>query len=131
MKRLPDTPQLPFQEHYRYKSIRVIAGLLRKHMTPSEQRLWHAIRKRQLSGLKFLRQHPIGVSVVDFYCHEKRLAVEIDGGIHLRGDVKERDQYRQELIESYGIRFFRCTSDEIETDLEGVLGRLKELVAAR
>jgi len=67
---------------------------------------------------------------VDFYCHEKRLAVEIDGGIHRRRDIKERDWNRQELIESYGIRFFRCTSDEVESNLEGVLLRLKETIEA-
>ena len=62
------------------KSIQQAASLLRHRMTPSEKVLWNAIRKRKLRGLKFLRQHPIGASVVDFYCHERRLAIEVDGG---------------------------------------------------
>ncbi len=97
-------------------------------MTKSEKILWQAIRKRKINGLKFLRQHPIGVSVVDFYCHEKRLAVEIDGGYHLDSDIQERDANRQELIELHGIQVFRCTADEVENNLEAVLMRLRELV---
>ncbi|MFB0515920.1 MAG: endonuclease domain-containing protein [Candidatus Neomarinimicrobiota bacterium] len=78
--------------------------------------------------MKFLRQHPIGSSVVDFYCHEKRLAIEIDGGIHRSMDIKKRDQYRQKLIEGYGIRFFRCQADEVESDLAKVIERLKHYI---
>jgi len=110
-----------FRQHYRRNIIKLIARQLRNRPTQSEKLLWQALRKRQLAKLKFLRQHPIGPSIVDFYCHEKRLAVEVDGGIHHNRDVKERDQARQELIEMYGIKFYRCTSEQVEHDLEGVL----------
>ncbi len=88
--------------------------------------LWQAIRKRQLGGLRFLRQHPIGPAILDFYCHEKRLAVEVDGGIHENRDVKEHDQARRELIEMYSIRFYRCTAQEVEQNLEKVLEGILE-----
>ncbi len=68
-----------------------------------------------------MRQHPFGHSIVDFYCHEKHLVVEVDGGIHKQRDIMERDKIRQEIIELYGVRFYRCTVDEVEQDLEGVL----------
>jgi len=88
--------------------------------------LWQAIRKRQLGGLRFLRQHPVGPAIVDFYCHEQRLAVEVDGGFHQENDVKEHDKARQELIEMYGIRCCRCTAEEVEQNLEKVLEGILE-----
>ena len=114
--------------------MRSIARQLRRRPTRSEHMLWQAIRKRQLGGLRFLRQHPIGPAIVDFYCYEKRLAVEVDGGIHENRDVKEHDlalggptgSPRQELIEMYGIRFYRCTAQEVEQNLEKVLEGILE-----
>ncbi|MFC1619193.1 endonuclease domain-containing protein [Candidatus Neomarinimicrobiota bacterium] len=131
MNQLPDSPKSPFQEHYRRKTIKVIAGILRRNMTPSEKKLWQAIRKRQLGGLKFLRQHPVGSSIVDLTCHEKRLALEVDGLMHRDEDVAKRDRERQELIEKYDIRFYRCTREAVEGDLAGVLEGIREVVGDR
>lgn len=117
-----------FRQHYRIKAIRGVARRLRKRQTSSEDLLWQALRNRRFSGLKFLRQHPIGASVVDFYCHEKRLAIEIDGPVHYMKDIAERYRARQELIEAYDIRFFRCKSEEIESNIAGVLARLTQAV---
>ena len=114
-------PKGEFQIHHRIKAVRNIARMLRKTPTRSEDILWQAIRNRRLGGLKFLRQHPVGPSIVDFYCHEKRLAVEIDGPVHNQEEVAERDQARQELIEAYGIRFYRCANAEVERDMDKVL----------
>ncbi len=119
-------PEWEFWTHHRIKAIRDVARKLRKTSTRSEQILWQALRNRQLNGLKFLRQHPIGPSIIDFYCHEKRLAVEIDGPVHRQVEVTKRDQARQELIEMYGIRFYRCSSQEVEEDLEGVLKGIQQ-----
>ena len=115
-----------FSKHYRIKTIRDVARRLRRKQTDSEAILWQALRNRRLSGLKFLRQHPVGPTVLDFYCHEKHIAIEVDGGIHQARSIKERDSNRQELIEKYGIRFFRCKAEEVEHDLEGVLARLRQ-----
>ncbi len=82
-----------------------------------------------MGGLKFRRQHPFGSSIVDFYCHEKRLVVEIDGAVHRGEDAQDRDKFRQEIIEQYGVRFVRLTTDEVENDLGAVLRRL--LAAAK
>ena len=117
-----------FWEHHRIRSIRDIARKLRRRGTRSEELLWRELRNRKMSGLKFLRQHPVGSSIVDFYCHEKRLAVEVDGPMHREEDAARRDRERQELIEKYGIRFYRCTSEEVERDLEGVLEEIRKVV---
>ena len=119
-------PKGDFLEHYRHKPLRAIARRMRRIPTSSEDILWQALRNRRLQGLKFLRQHPIGASIVDFYCHEKRLAIEIDGPVHRQKEVAARDRARQELIEAYDIRFFRCTSTDVETNLQMVLKRILE-----
>ncbi len=125
----PNKPAGQFKQHYRIKPLKGTARRLRQRQTKSEKLLWQALRNRQLDNLKFLRQHPIGHSIVDFYCHEKQLVIEVDGGIHQSVDIKERDRSRQELIEKYGVSFFRCTATEVETNLEGVLSKILEVVA--
>ncbi|MCK4578694.1 MAG: DUF559 domain-containing protein [Candidatus Marinimicrobia bacterium] len=77
--------------------------------------------------MKFRRQHPFGSSIVDFYCHEKRLVVEIDGAIHKGADNRDRDTIRQEIIEHYGVRFIRLSADEVKNNIEGVLKRIKAI----
>jgi very-short-patch-repair endonuclease len=64
------------------KEIKARARELRKVMTPAEKMLWQQLRGRGLNGLKFRRQHPLGNLIVDFYCAEHRLVIEVDGGIH-------------------------------------------------
>ena len=105
---------------------------LRKNQTKSESMFWQAVRNRKLRGKKFLRQHPICFEidgrrrffVADFYCHEKRLVVEIDGKIHVR--QKDYDALRVYLINFLGMQVIRFSDDEIETNLEGVLERVVE-----
>ncbi|MDX2137691.1 MAG: endonuclease domain-containing protein [Chloroflexota bacterium] len=92
---------------------------LRAEQTPSEEILWQSLRNRRLNGWKFRRQFPIGAFVLDFYCAESRLAVEVDGAIH-RQQV-EADTMRQSLLEELGIRFVRVTADQVEQDIVGVL----------
>ncbi len=116
-----------FAEHYAPDHITAVSRELRRNSTESEKILWQALRNRQLAGLKFLRQHPFGRSVVDFYCHEKRLVVEIDGGIHRRKDVQEYDRMGQELIELLDIEFFRCKSEEVMNGLKTVLVGILEM----
>jgi very-short-patch-repair endonuclease len=61
---------------------KALAAELRKNMTDAEKVLWQQLRNRKLGDLKFRRQHPVGIFILDFYCHEKKLAIEVDGGIH-------------------------------------------------
>lgn len=65
---------------------------LRKSSTPAEQKLWGILRRRELAGYKFRRQHPIGPYVVDFYCASGKLVVEVDGDVHALEDSVKHDQ---------------------------------------
>ena len=105
------------------KKMHVLASELRQRSTPSEAVLWQALRNRRLAGRKFRRQEPIGVYVVDFFCSEERLIIEIDGGIHEQ--QKEADSVRQELIETVGLRFLRFSANEVETNLPAVLHEIR------
>ena len=92
---------------------------LRRTMTESERLLWSHLRNRQLGGLKFRRQHPIGPFIVDFYCAAKRLVVEVDGRIHEgQGD---RDAVRTENLEEHGYRVIRFRNERVLADVESVL----------
>ncbi|MFQ5706095.1 MAG: endonuclease domain-containing protein [bacterium] len=100
---------------------------LRKEQTKSESMFWQAVRNRKLKGKKFLRQHPICFEIdgrtrffiEDFYCHEKRFVVEIDGKIHLK--QKDYDALRTHIINVLGMKVIRFKNEEIERNLEAVL----------
>ncbi|WP_417591344.1 endonuclease domain-containing protein [Owenweeksia hongkongensis] len=100
------------------------ARMLRQEFTEAEDKLWQKVRGRRL-GVKFRRQHPIDKFIVDFYCFDKKLIIEVDGGIHLTPEVKESDKQRQTLIESLGYRFLRFTNNEVMNDIDLVLERIK------
>lgn len=89
---------------------KIFARLLRKRQTVTEKEVWDLLKNRQYKNLKFRRQHVIGKFIVDFYCDELKLAVEIDGGIHL--SQENYDLWRQGLIEKKGIRFIRITNED-------------------
>ena len=72
-----------------------IASELRKNMTDAEKLVWEKVRKKQILGLRFRRQHPIDKYVVDFYCHSTRLVVEIDGGVHLTYETRNMTKSEQ------------------------------------
>ena len=80
------------------------AKALRKQMTPAEEIMWKELRNRNFSKFKFRRQHPIERFIADFYCPEKKLVIEIDGGIHSNSIQKEYDIGRSAEIEKYDIR---------------------------
>jgi very-short-patch-repair endonuclease len=73
------------------------ARSFRKNPTIAEQRLWDALRNRKLGGFKFRRQHPIGSLVLDFFCHEKALAIEVDGGVYTQLEASEHDFERENI----------------------------------
>ncbi len=86
---------------------------LREQMTSSEQILWEKIRAGRLNGLKFRRQHPAGKYILDFYCHEFKLVIELDGEIHSDKDQIERDKGRTEDLIDLGMSMLRFKNDEI------------------
>jgi len=92
---------------------------LRRGMTPAEEVLWKALRGRRLHGLKFRRQHPLNRFILDFYCVERQLVVEVDGGVHAAPDQAARDEERTLWLSTQGIRVLRVTNEEVENDLAG------------
>ncbi|MDO9563011.1 MAG: endonuclease domain-containing protein [Bradyrhizobium sp.] len=92
-------------------------------MTDAEARLWRALRRDQLNGLHFRRQHPIGPFTVDFSCPSLRLAVEVDGGQHAE-QVKQADDRRTAWLAEKGIVVVRYWNNDVLSNLEGVLSDL-------
>ena len=101
-----------------------IARKLRKRMTPAEKLLWTELRNRKLSGLKFLRQHPIRRYVGDFYCKDLRLIVELEGEIHDDPIQKKFDDARFDELDSYKYQILRIRNEEVFEDLRGVLRKI-------
>lgn len=95
----------------------------REEPTVTEAQIWEALRRKKGSTnkYKFRRQHPIDRYILDFYCHAKRLAIEIDGGYHFTPEQKAYDEHRTEVLNQLGIRVIRFTNEEVLGDLEGVL----------
>lgn len=98
---------------------------LRYHATTVEKLLWQYLKNNQL-GVKFRRQFGVGRYVLDFYCPELKLAIEIDGPVHDSLEARERDHQRQIEIESVGIRFLRFPADDVFYDLDQVLEVIKK-----
>jgi very-short-patch-repair endonuclease len=94
---------------------------LRRPMTPQEAKLWNRLRGKQLYGIKFRRQHPIFRFVLDFFCYQHQLVIEIDGGHHADSDQQDYDEARTEWLEEHGMRVIRFTNRDIDTNIEGVL----------
>ena len=90
---------------------------LRRRSTEAEKRLWYALRRRDLGGLKFCRQQPIDRHVVDFVCFAARPIIEVDGGQH----APEVDAPRTAYLERHGYRVLRFRNNEVLENLEGVL----------
>lgn len=93
--------------------------------TEAEKSVREALRGKQLYGLKFRRQHGIGLYIVDFYCDQLKLAIEIDGQIHDTLEVKDYDDERTQYLESAGYRVLRFKNSEVIQDLKNVLERIQ------
>jgi very-short-patch-repair endonuclease len=93
---------------------------LRKAETVAEIRLWEALRGRRLSGLKFVRQLPIGPFVADFVCRERKLVVEVDGATHSSDDELAYDARRTEFLEGEGYKVLRVWNLDVFENLDGV-----------
>jgi len=99
---------------------------LRKAATPAERLLWDHLRNRKLNGLKFRRQHPIDKFVVDFYCHEKKLVIELDGDVHDIKVNKEYDEARTAMLAGLDIYVLRFKNEEVIDKIEIVLKKITE-----
>jgi very-short-patch-repair endonuclease len=104
---------------------------LREQQTEAEAALWQLLRDRKLIGSKFRRQVPIGRYVADFYCHERKLIVELDGGIHSDPDQQLHDQSRDTFLLSLGLRVLRIPNEELLNTPEKVLDKVRKALVSR
>ena len=102
-------------------SIRSVVRAYRRNPTEAERILWSELRGRRLNGLRFRRQHPIAGYIVDFYCAEAKLAIEVDGSVHEGAAAKARDSIRTAAIEEHGVRVIRFMNDDVIHELPLVL----------
>jgi very-short-patch-repair endonuclease len=101
-----------------------IARRLRRTPTDAEIRLWSRIRRHQLDGFRFRRQQPIGSYVVDFFCPEARLILEVDGGQHAIDEV--RDTARTQWLEAHGYRVLRFWNHDVLANTDGVVATIRQ-----
>jgi len=106
------------------------AKRLRRETTPPERVLWSRLKRRQLDGLRFRRQHPLGPYVADFYCHDARLIVEVDGRSH-QGERIDRDRDRDDWMADLGILTLRYSARQVTTETAAVLEHIRRVALAR
>lgn len=106
------------------------AQSLRTNMTKAEIVLWEVLKSNQFEAYKFRRQHPIHNFIVDFYCHQLKLIIEIDGEYHLNKDQHDKDIKRTEILEFQGLKVIRFTNEEVLNNLNKVLEIIHKLGTA-
>jgi very-short-patch-repair endonuclease len=98
-----------------------IARKLRRKLTLTEKALWDELCDKKLNGLKFRRQHPIYRYIVDFYNHQHKIVIELDGTYHKKSKQKLYDDFRDAEMVALGLTVIRFTDDQIISDLEKVI----------
>ena len=106
------------------RNIFLKAIVLKRNMTSAEKLLWDQLKNRTFFKVKFRRQHPVDIFIADFYCHELKLAIEIDGEIHLKSEVLDYDLGRTSDFEKFGIKILRFTNNEVINDIETVKNKI-------
>ena len=94
---------------------------LRQAMTPAEARMWQVLRSNQLQGRKFRRQHSIGPFIVDFYCPQEKIIIELDGEVHNTDQAHEYDAERQAGLQKLGYTVLRYENRRVFEDMDNVL----------
>jgi very-short-patch-repair endonuclease len=118
------------KRHRIHPIIRQFARELRQPQTPAEATLWRHLRNRNLK-YKFRRQHPIDFFIIDFYCAEAKLLIEIDGGSHLAKEQIEYDKARTEYLEALGYKVIRFTNDDVRYNINAVADEIIKNVEKR
>lgn len=122
-----------YLDHLHYSAIpsaQKFARELRSNATKAEEKQWALLRNRQVCGKKFRRQHPIANYVADFYCHESKLVIELDGNVHKEVNTREYNKERTAVLNEIGITVIRFWNAEVinhpEKVMEKIVGYLKD-----
>ena len=110
---------------YNEKNI-TLAKNLRKNATPQEKHLWYDFLSKY--EVRFQRQKAIDNFIADFYCHKAKLIIEIDGSQHYTEDGRQKDEFRTEILEEYGLKIIRFTNRQINTNFYGVCAYIDRIV---
>jgi very-short-patch-repair endonuclease len=106
------------------RSVFLKAKFLRKNMTMAEKMLWNELKSKKLKEIKFRRQHPILFFILDFYCHQYQLGIELDGENHLSTKQREYDNYRTQILSKFGVKILRFRNDEVIDDLDSIISTI-------
>lgn len=98
---------------------------LRRNQTEAEEMMWQCLRNRKILNFKFRRQHPVNKHIGDFYCHEAKLIIEIDGWIHQNPENQQYDQNRTSELKKIGIKVIRFTNEAVNYNLDEVINAIK------
>jgi very-short-patch-repair endonuclease len=104
------------------------ARALRKSPTIAEDKLWQFVRGRKMLGKKFRRQHPFEEFILDFYCHECKLVIEIDGDYHLSKEQTVYDANRTAFLNEQGLSVLRFTNRQVMAEIDTVIRKVKEVI---
>ena len=115
-------------KHFNKPSEKTKRRKLRQNQTNAEELVWRFLRNRQLSGHKFRRQYSVDHFVIDFYCPELKLAVEVDGESHNEPDQQKKDISRQKYLEAFNINFVRIKDAELFGNSEKAFGKIEKAI---
>jgi very-short-patch-repair endonuclease len=107
------------------------AKAMRENMTQTEKAVWELLKSKNMLGLRFKPQHPIDIFIADFYCHQLKLVIEIDGGIHKSVDQREYDIGREAELEHWGIKVIRFTNEEVENNITDIQNEIEQICSGR
>ncbi|HEX5839319.1 MAG TPA: endonuclease domain-containing protein [Anaerolineales bacterium] len=116
--------------HRIHPAILARAREMRHPQTPAEAIVWRVLRNRQI-GFNIRRQHPIDKFIIDFYCAEAKLLIEIDGNSHFNSDQEEYDNERTRYLEKPGCKVIRFTNDDVKNNIQAVGNEIKRSAEAR
>jgi very-short-patch-repair endonuclease len=103
---------------------------LRNRMTDSETKLWELLKNKVVTGYRFRRQHPFGYYILDFYNHQLKLCIEVDGEYHETQEQKQQDIERDNFLKFNGISVIRFKNKEVEENLDNVIESINEFIKA-
>ena len=115
-------------QHFNITPLSKRRRYLRSHLPKAEIILWMRLSNRQMLGYKFRRQYSVDKFVIDFYCPELKLAIEVDGDSHFTPLARVYDRGRQHHIESFGIRFHRVMNEDVYNNLDAVLDEIARTI---
>ena len=102
---------------------------LRRNATVAERLLWERLRNKQLDNYKFRRQHPVSLYIADFYCHQLKLVIELDGEYHLSDQQQQKDSEKTAALISNGLHVLRFTNYEVESHIDRVVQLIRDFIS--